>query len=331
MSKEQQPENQRNLAYYCQRFSELNVNTSEKRGDAPYKPILLLSIIELIGRGLIKDNRITITDELTKTFNKYRQSLSDGSFKSSLSLPFFHLTNEDYQFWHLDYNSKYDYSPQTNEKIRKSIKQLREYVNYAYIDRELFELIQDQDSRKELVDTIISAWFSLSQNKLEDILQVNQKLQDSFQKELEKLEKSAEQKALPSSYLHKVSVRNAFFRKAVVHIYDYKCAFCGLKVRKKINQNIVDGAHIKPFAKFYDSRINNGLSLCKNHHWAFDHGWFCIDNTYKILIASDLEEDSPNAKPMKAFQGEFILLPTSSQYFPSIDALQWHRQNVFRA
>ena len=331
MSKEQQPENQRNLAYYCQRFSELNVNTSEKRGDAPYKPILLLSIIELIGQGLIKDNRITITDELIKTFNKYKRTLSGGDFNSSLSLPFFHLTNEEYQFWHLDYNSNYDYSPQTNEKIRKSIKQLREYVNYAYMDSELFELIQDQDSRKELVDTIISVWFSLSRNKLEDILQVNQNLQDSFHKEIAKLEKNAQQNPIPGFYLNKVSVRNAFFRKAVVHIYDYKCAFCGLKVRKKINQNIVDGAHIKPFAKFYDSGINNGLSLCKNHHWAFDHGWFCIDDKYKILITSDLEEDSPHAKPMKDFQGEFILLPNSDSYFPSIDALRWHRQNVFRA
>ena len=34
----------------------------------------------------------------------------------------------------------------------------------------------------------------------------------------------------PRFYLTKSAVRNAFFRKAVVHTYDYKCAFCRLKV-----------------------------------------------------------------------------------------------------
>ncbi len=34
-----------------------------------------------------------------------------------------------------------------------------------------------------------------------------------------------------------------------------------MKITMSIQQIIVDGAHIKPFAKFYDNRIDNGISL----------------------------------------------------------------------
>jgi putative restriction endonuclease len=105
--------------------------------------------------------------------------------------------------------------------------------------------------------------------------------------------------------------------------------FCKLKVVDSLKQNIVDGAHIKPFAKFYDSQINNGISLCKNHHWAFDRGWFSIDDDYKIRISDRFQEDSPNSKPMNEFEGELICLPSEEKYFPAIEALAWHRQNIF--
>lgn len=119
------------------------------------------------------------------------------------------------------------------------------------------------------------------------------------------------------------------FRKSVVYFYDYRCVFCKLKVVDSLKQNIVDGAHIKPFAKFYDSQINNGISLCKNHHWAFDRGWFSIDDDYKIRISDRFQEDSPNSKPMNEFEGELICLPSEEKYFPAIEALAWHRQNIF--
>lgn len=93
----------------------------------------------------------------------------------------------------------------------------------------------------------------------------------------------------------------------------------------------MDGAHIKPFAQFYDSRIHNGIALCKNHHWAFDRGWFTVDEQYKIIVSKELQEISPHSKPMKDFHGERLLLPNQEQYLPELESLQWHRQNVFQA
>ncbi len=95
-------------------------------------------------------------------------------------------------------------------------------------------------------------------------------------------------------------------------------------------KNIVDGSHIKPFSQFYDDRIDNGLSLCKNHHWAFDRYWFSINDDYTIIVADGLREDSPNARPMREFGGERINLPAQQQYYPRVDALAWHREEFLQ-
>lgn len=322
MSKGKGSVNYHNTAYYCKLFSDLNVNRNNKRGGAALnQPILLLSVVELIAQGVIKDNIILISDELIDTFKKNWAVLGSEPYKDSdCALPFFHLKNAEGKFWKLQYSSRYEGGrPQT-------INTLRRDVDFASLDSELFDLLQDQNARQELIDALVATWFSSKGKEIEDILQINQDFQNSTLEEIENLGQSDNE---PKVYLKKSLVRNAFFRKAVVHIYDYRCAFCRLKVTMSLNQTIVDGAHIKPLSQFYDNKIDNGISLCKNHHWAFDRGLFSLDNTYRILVSPKLEEDSPKATPMKDFHGETILLPISEKYYPRIEAIQWHRENLF--
>ncbi|MEH2036518.1 HNH endonuclease [Nostoc sp.] len=325
MSKAQQPVHQLSLIYYCECFSNIKVYKSKNKGDALNKPILLLSIIDLITQDLITDNCITISNELIDTFKKYWEVLASSTFKGSdFALPFFHLKNDQGKFWHLSYSSEYDGGrPQT-------IPKLKEDVDYAYLDDELFNFIQDEISKQILIDALISAWLPSEDNTIESFLNINQNFED-VPLQIDKTIESSNLDPNPRWRLKKALIRNAFFRKAIISIYDYKCAFCGLKVTKSVTQNIVDGAHIKPFSQFYDSRIHNGIALCKNHHWAFDRGWFAVDEQYKIIVSNHLEEASPHAKPMKNFHGETILLPNTEQHFPEQEALQWHRQNIFQA
>ncbi|MCL1475428.1 HNH endonuclease [Argonema antarcticum] len=321
MSFGEQQEN-KNLAYYCKVFSELNVSSSRQRGAAHYKPILLLSVIDLISQELITDNRIAVSEDLIETFEKYWNILASASYKGGLHYPFFHLQSDDLG-WELTFKSGFNgLQPKTTNK-------LKEAVEYAKLDEPLFDLLQDPLTRTELIDCLIASWFSSNRRQIEDIIQINQDFQSITQEQIGTESKNFDEQ--PKIVLRKSVIRNAFFRKAIVHIYDYKCAFCRLRVMRTLTQNIVDGAHIKPFAQFFDSRINNGLSFCKNHHWAFDQGWFGIDDEYRIIVADDLQEESPNAKPMEAFQNEHILLPSSEKYFPSLEALQWHKRNVFKA
>ncbi|WP_272116574.1 MULTISPECIES: HNH endonuclease [Spirulina] len=125
-------------------------------------------------------------------------------------------------------------------------------------------------------------------------------------------------------------MRDAAFRRVVVSIYEQRCALCRLQVIAPNGQGIVDGAHIRPFSEFHDDRIVNGLSLCKNHHWAFDRGWFSIDpDGYRVVVASGLREDSPNGAGLMSFHGGAIVLPNLPHFNPSPISLEWHSKNTF--
>lgn len=219
------------------------------------------------------------------------------------------------------FKSDYDnLRPTTTNKLKRG-------VEYAYLDDELFNLLQNENSREELVESLISAWFADNTSEIEKITQINQYLQN-LSSELD-ISETANYDAQSKEALKTSIIRNAFFRKAVLHTYEYKCAFCGLKVMKSSKYYIVDGAHIKPFGEFRDSRIKNGISLCKNHHWAFDTGLFTVDEKYKIVMSTKFEEESPNAQPMKTFHGKDLYLPRLEKFYPELEAFEWHRQNKF--
>ncbi|GGA58907.1 hypothetical protein [Okeania sp. KiyG1] len=160
MSENQELHREKNLAYYCQRFTELK--TSKRLGpNAEYKPILILSVIDLIAQGFIENNQIAASEQLIDTFNKHWDILSSGTYqgKDNLHLPFFYLQSEG--FWHIE-------SKNNSLKQPSSVKKLKEVVEYASLDPELFELLQDKNYRKELIDVLIATWFSANQKILKN-------------------------------------------------------------------------------------------------------------------------------------------------------------------
>jgi putative restriction endonuclease len=206
----------------------------------------------------------------------------------------------------------------------KGLAALRNTVKYAYLDGELFEYLQDVSLRVELAKTLVSTWFSTKAQQVEELYQVDE-LNNIQLRLFEKggVVYTAEE----IKDQDKTFVRNAAFRRNVVSLYQQNCAFCRLKIVSRDSQDIVDGAHIKPFSEFHDDRFDNGIALCKNHHWAFDRGWFGISDAYRIMVPHDrFQEETPaNTRSLKDFDGEVILLPNQGNYNPRIDSLQWHR------
>ncbi len=310
------------LSYYCQKFSRLRVDRT--RGIAPHKPILLLSVIELVEQGNLRHNRVFLSPELIATFLKFWNQLGSDAHRSDIALPFFHLRGDE--FWYLKANPGYEEAIASRQVRLKTINALREAVQYAYLDDELFENLQNPYSRLTLVNKLIKAWFSDNTHYIQGLWQV-----DALQDFENQLRQRGGAIYLPEDLKDeaKTVVRDAAFRRVIVSIYEFRCAFCGLQVINAFGQNIVDGAHIKPFSQFYDDSIDNGISLCKNHHWAFDHGWFTIADDYTLLISDNLREDSPHGTPMREFNGNRIWLPARQQHYPRIEALCWHREHIF--
>lgn len=107
------------------------------------KPIMMLSIIHGIENGSIKANRIFYSESLQDTYNKLFTRYSNNTVTSSV-YPYYYLSSEDFYFIK---GKKAHTTP--------SAKFLRENVEYACLDDELWELLQDPEIRNELRDAII--------------------------------------------------------------------------------------------------------------------------------------------------------------------------------
>lgn len=107
------------------------------------KPIFLLAIIQAIENGLITKNEIKYTDDLENIYNKLFQQY--GVILSPMKYPFYHLKSDG--FYHIK-----GILP-TNSPTPK---QLKEKVEFAYFDEQLWGLLQDKHKRKEVKERIES-------------------------------------------------------------------------------------------------------------------------------------------------------------------------------
>jgi putative restriction endonuclease len=315
---------QKDLSYYTRCFTSLNVNTVG--GKAPYQPLLLLAILELVEQGVIQENRIYLSLELISTFAKFRSQLSTPNYQADLAQPFFFLSRAKNPFWYLEPRPGFENILESGVRLNR-LSLLRKNIEYAKLDDALFELLKSSINRAGLIAAIASKWFPDKLEQISALFQIH-----AFQDIRYSLSESGAI-YLPDTLSDKEvkefedTVRDATFRKNVVSIYEQRCAFCKIRIISQDSGDIVDGAHIKPFARFKDDHYTNGLALCKNHHWAFDHGWFGIDNDYRILIPSDrfIEEPPVASKQMAEFDQELIHLPSQSDFYPRREALEWHR------
>jgi len=128
------------------------------------------------------------------------------------------------------------------------------------------------------------------------------------------------------------------FRQAVVEAYDYRCAFCGMKINSPDSLFWeVEAAHIVPHSYKGKDEVLNGLALCHLHHWAFDVGWFTLQNDFTIQISSKVNS-LPNDFGrigefdfIRAFSNKTvkIFLPKRKIIYPHQNAISWHRENRF--
>lgn len=84
------------------------------------------------------------------------------------------------------------------------------------------------------------------------------------------------------------------FRGRVIRAYDTRCTVCSLR-----HGDLLDAAHIvEDGHELGHAVVNNGLSLCKIHHAAFDRRLLGIDPGYTVHINSSLldEVDGPMLK-----------------------------------
>ena len=126
----------------------------------------------------------------------------------------------------------------------------------------------------------------------------------------------------------KTRYHQPIFRARVIHAYEERCAVCRLPFTE-----LLDAAHIKPDSQGGSASINNGLSLCKIHHGAYDSNIIGISPDYKIHVKESVLAtfDGPTLQhSIKEMNGETLRqIPTEKKSQPDRDLLA-ERFQTFR-
>ena len=287
---------------------------------APYKPFLLLAVIELIERGNIYENKIVLSENLKETFKKYVSLTPDWNPKN-IHDPFFYLKSDG--FWHL---------------YPKEVKNARR-ASYAKLDDPLFLLLTNSGHREIIRQEIIGWYFAALRPDIEGLIETqrrsgSEQMEADVEHYSEGLIERAERPFSPcrpvESIQVEVPIRSAGFRRAIMKIYDWTCAVCELNIRALRGESVTDAAHIIPFSVSYNDDIRNGISLCKSHHWAFDTGLISLDDDYQVIVSPSMSEQGPTDGMLTQLRNKRIWLPRGEEYRPAQDALEWHRVRVLR-
>lgn len=308
------------LNYYIDMIDDIHRNRS--RGEyAPHKPVLLITLIDAIARGMITNNLVRITPELIALFRSYFQALvKTGRWRERIIYPFRYLVHDG--FWELVKNDQTLGVEQLGNPT--SLSNLTEIIDGGKFASDLWELLQDGIARDILREHILKAYFDLEESDLAGKIPT-----DPIDYEAKKLMEDAQGKFRKNiiregSKEDMYFVRSSLFPEIVKRLYNNSCAVCGLRTRLDDDRGIVDSAHILPFRDFHNDDPRNGIALCKNHHWGFDHGWFTISNRYRIEKSPCLIDDQFYVK-----HGTPINLPGHIEYAPALSAIAWHRVNIF--
>lgn len=124
------------------------------------------------------------------------------------------------------------------------------------------------------------------------------------------------------SYQTTQKKRDSSFVQEVKEAYNERCAVCGAQRISPNGNPEVEAAHIYPKHKDGSDTVENGIALCRLHHWAFDVGWITITEDYLIRIA-----DRPNLDGYSDFQsldGEEIIVPDDTTLQPHKKFLKKH-------
>jgi len=298
-----------------------------KYGLAPHKPVLLLSLIELIDKGAVTNNQFEVNADLVATFKENWLLLVPTLHQSDFTQPFYYLQSEKVagkSFWSLQPNL----GMQINSHI-KSVNRLSEICAFGYFDPELAILLIDKTNRmiakNLLLDTYFSAYkanYISAKNHGEGYLHQ--------QEEFVLNEPVANYKRVIINTEEDIFVRNGLFKRLIPKLYGNQCSITGMQLSSTFGHSFVDACHIVPFNISHNDKVTNGIVLCPNLHRAFDRGLVSISNDYTVLLSNHLIENEKHTYALNSLIHRKIILPKERIHFPELAAITWHRENIFK-
>lgn len=311
-----------NLDSYLLRLKKLRVDGEKVDGvkiESPYKPALLLAVIEGIEEQLIQDNRIEITPELISGFKAYCQLLSPGpEYRACpFQLPFFHLKSSG--FWHLHARPGLELLVTASKSVR-SFGHLRDVIAYASLDAALWELLLQPLAREEIRQTLLVRYFPLTRHYFRP--RAGLERLDELGRQMLEEPPAVYNRSVDVANEEAVAERSGVFVREVLRAYQSTCAVSGLQLVSTTGATpLLDACHIVPWSVSRDDTIGNGLSLCPNLHRAFDRHLFWVDEDYKVRVAEGFGELGGHDYGVQRFNGQQLRLPKVRAWWPRVENL----------
>ncbi len=318
------------LGGYIENFGSLRTDKDRKRWSvltthqAPHKPFVLFSVMDLMAEGVIIENFIEPSLELLDTFNRYWDRTMPVGSKTTMAYPFPRLRTDG--FWHLIANRGFE--NQINMEF-SSMSRLRDVCAGATLDPELFSFLMNSESRERLRAVLVTTYFAPEIQPI--LLEQGQVNLAAYAYSRELIIEAADGSQTWNERETPVAVRDQGFRKAIVTLYDHRCALCGIRMLTPEGHTVVEAAHIKPWRENHDDRPSNGLALCRLCHWSFDEGLMSVGTHYEVLVSRRVQLEQNLPGHILTLSDRPIFYPDEPVFHPSLDNFEWHRKTLFRS
>ncbi len=297
---------------WLKRLANLNVARTERRGIAPHKPLLLLTLMDMIEEGSITSPWIAYSPEMFYRFSCYWALVYDRQLnRPEMRLPFHALGGNRDRIW--------DRFTEDRQPSRS-----RETTKLCHMDESLFAALQNPSFRRAARIQLVAAYFdAVEQISLCAILKIPEPTTEAV----------AAIKRNAAEYKKSlIKGRSARFRSDVLAGYQFTCALTGYRMNTE-SEHLVEAAHIHRHSESGDNDPRNGLALTPDAHWMFDRGLWTVDyreGCYMVRVATGkFNEASPVGQSLIRHNGSSLYLPGKQSLLPDPERLAWHRSRVF--
>jgi putative restriction endonuclease len=281
-----------------EQIQSMKVHAPSRLGAALKKPLLLLLLISRIENDRVEENRFQFDDIEKKLDLLIREHGGRPTHSGSKpEQPFYHLRSSP--FWIL--RTQQEYAPGRTALI----SDLRRPDSFGAFQPKVFRLLRSSsEARARVVDSILNEWWpeTLHGDIREDL-------------GLDRLDS------------RRRAQRDRQFTIDVLENFRYSCAFCGFHAVLNRVATGIDAAHVHWHSLKGPDDVENGIALCKLHHWAFDKGILGIDDEERICIASVFSAQQDGGLPLESLVNRgFAVQPRKAIAKRFLD---WHRNNVY--
>jgi putative restriction endonuclease len=293
--------------FWLGKLANLNAARTEARGIAPHKPLMLLTVIDLIESEDVPDGWVKYDVRLVSRFRDYWDLVRERQQNApDIPMPFHALGGD--KVWER-------FTIDGQPSAAKASTRL------CHLDSNLFACLQDADFRRKAREILVSIYF-LPREQVMLCARLGLPVPDTAA--IAALQQSAvEYKASQKKG------RDSRFKSDVLGGYYFTCALTGYRLDTETT-SIVQAAHIHQHAISGNDKPRNGLALTPDAHWMFDAGlWTAAlkgDDFFIRIAKGRFTESSPHGRLLTKLDQQPIHFHQHARIRPDPAHLAWHHK-----